>query len=111
MKNKLTALFTLMAVVVLLGTWTARWILGRPTMDTENAMMIVILVMFVSYLFFGRMVSWIGINLIQEEMAERRVREEELRHQLRMIEQETASADEKEEAAPAEGEEGEAEEA
>ncbi len=104
MRNKLAALFSLMAVVVLLGTWTARWVIGRPTMETERAMVIVLLVMFVSYLFFGRMVAWIGISLVQEELAERRAREEELRHQLRMIEQETLEEEAPEEER-AEGEE------
>jgi flagellar biosynthesis/type III secretory pathway M-ring protein FliF/YscJ len=86
LSNKLASLFTLMATVILVLTWLLRGVLGLPRMEIEPGMIVLLVTMVICYVF-GRMVAWIGISLIEENLAERRAREEELRHHLRMIEQ------------------------
>ncbi|MBN1256647.1 MAG: hypothetical protein JXA52_02950 [Planctomycetes bacterium] len=88
MRAKLAGFFTMMAVVLLLATWSVRTLMGYPTVGAKAGMLILLGCLVLSYLF-GRIVSWLGISLVQEEMAEKRAKEEALRHQLLMLEQET----------------------
>jgi flagellar biosynthesis/type III secretory pathway M-ring protein FliF/YscJ len=103
MHNKLASLFALMGAVVLVMTWLVRGLLDLPRMQPEYGMTVLIISILGCYVF-GRAVAWIGVRLVQEELAEKRAKEEELRHQLRMLEQENEEKEQEEQKEEAGGE-------
>lgn len=85
MQTKLAALFTLVALVVFLLTWILRLLIGMSHWTPERALLIV-LVAGLGYYLYGKAVAWVGIRLVQEQLSEKRAKEEELHHELAMLE-------------------------
>ncbi|MHC4870212.1 MAG: hypothetical protein ACYTFY_00040 [Planctomycetota bacterium] len=85
MQSKLSGLMALMAFMLLAGTWCMRRLLGLPVMDPVQVLSSVLIVLPLYYFVVGRIVSRIGISLIQEQLADVRAREEEMVHQAQML--------------------------
>lgn len=102
MQNKLSALMALMAFMLIAGTWCIRRLIGLPVMDPVQVLSSVLVILPLYYFVIGRIVSRIGISLIQEQLADNRAKEEELIHQAQMLEHssEEAPVPEPEEAQP-----------
>ncbi len=92
MENKLAGLLALLAFVILAGTWVLRTILGLPSMEPATVLFIGIVVVVMYYVFIGRMVAKVGTRLVEEELAELRSRQDEMRHRGRMASQELREA-------------------
>lgn len=82
MTRKLSAMFSLLAVGILIGTWLIRRAMGLPTVGI-NEFFGVALAVFVSCLILGRVYARLGVSMIKEVIAERRSREEERRARAR----------------------------
>lgn len=83
MTNKLAAMFSLVALGVLIGTWLIRKLAGLPVSEVNDLFGVAVVVFFVSLLVAGPMYARLGISLIKEALAEKRGREEERRRRAR----------------------------
>ncbi|MFH0911583.1 MAG: hypothetical protein V1918_08795 [Planctomycetota bacterium] len=82
MHNKLAGLLAMMAFMLLAGTWCLRILAGMSAMEPSKVLSIGIAVALLYYLVIGRMIAKLGIRLVEEELAEKRAREEEQRHRV-----------------------------
>jgi hypothetical protein len=85
MSRRLAGLFTIIAFVVMSGTWLYRKWFNLPTMSDRDFFTRVFVVLIVYFAILGPFYAKLGISLIQEVLGERRTQEEERRYRARQI--------------------------
>lgn len=84
MTNKLAAMFALLSFITFVGAWLAFRFLNRPVWAPVDMMKMSLIIVVLSYTL-GCVFSRLGIQMIQEIIAERRSREETRRLRAREL--------------------------
>jgi heme exporter protein D len=97
MERRLAGFFALLGIATLIATWLYRSMALLPALPPERLVYYAILVFWV-YFLVGLFLSKVGVSLIQEVLAEKRIREEERRNKARALYQARLDEEEDEEA-------------
>ncbi len=101
MEGRMAGLLSIMAFALLLTAWLVQKARSATVLPVETLMGYAVVVLFV-YMFIGRLVARVGVDLVQEVLNEQRAREEDRRTRARQRYSQVTSEEEEEAAEPAE---------